>query len=165
MPRILVAVTTRDGDVDVTNIGRPAALVAFGDKYGKSIPDEYAEIAWLTHRALGIEQPLDEWLETLEELTANDAEVEAAQREQAGKLLAHERLSKMSGEELVALLDVDGTKLTPELAALVLEAKQSLDELEARRQAELDEAKAAAEGAGEAEPDPTHAASTAGAGG
>lgn len=102
MPKLEVALATVDGTRQIVNIGRPAVLIAFADEFGKAMPglsdpridgDEnvsvglsptvWREYAWCTHRALGIEQPLDEWVETLDELTANDDAVEALRVELA----------------------------------------------------------------------------------
>lgn len=83
MPRIDVALVYADGRKEVVTVGRPADLIAFADKFQKTAPSEpYAirELAWLAHRALHVEQPLDEWVETLDELTGQDevvAEVRA----------------------------------------------------------------------------------------
>lgn len=131
MPRILVAVTRRDGDVDVVNVGRPAALVAFGDEKGKTAPDNYGDFAWLAHRALGIDQPLGEWLDTLEDLDASDSAVAAAERKVRERLEPHELLESLRAAELVELFR------TGQLGDLVEQADDRLAEL--RREAERDE--------------------------
>jgi hypothetical protein len=89
MPRLDVAVITRDGDAEIVNAARPAALVAFSDAHeGKLMPETTREIAWLVHRTLGVEEPLEEWLETLEEISADDADVRLARRIIAGDEIA-----------------------------------------------------------------------------
>lgn len=151
MPRIIVAVTDRDGEPQLVNIGRPAALVAFADKYGKNVPEAYPEVAWLTHRALSIDTPLDEWLETLEDLTANDAEVERVDRELAGRQTPLEQLAKLSGEATLELVDAVVASIgeaglrpedEPKLPQLVVDARAELEE---RTQAALEQAEADAE--------------------
>ena len=85
MPRLEVAVITRDGDALVVNAARPASLVAFSDAHeGKSMPETFREIAWIVHRALDVEQPLDEWLATLEDVSAMPEDVAVAKRILAG---------------------------------------------------------------------------------
>jgi hypothetical protein len=86
MPRIDVALVYRDGRREVVTVGRPADLIAFADKFEKTAPSEpYAirELAWLAHRALKVEQPLDEWVEELDERTGQEDVVEAIRAERA----------------------------------------------------------------------------------
>jgi hypothetical protein len=78
MPQIDVAVATRDGARRIVNVGRPGLLIAFADKFGKTAPEPphiMRELAWLVHHELKVEQPLDEWVETLVELTDNQEDV------------------------------------------------------------------------------------------
>lgn len=83
MARIEVALVYTDGRKEVVNTGRPADLIAFADTFEKLAPSEpYAvrELAWLAHRALKVEQPLDEWIDTLDDISSSDeviAEVRA----------------------------------------------------------------------------------------
>lgn len=72
MPRIEVAVTYNDGTREIVNAGKPAVLVAFGDEHGHPGPESPREIAWLVHRALGVEEPLNEWLDTLDDLDGSE---------------------------------------------------------------------------------------------
>lgn len=137
MPRIMVAVE-RDGVVEVKNIGRPASLVAFGDKFKKSAPTSYDEIAWLAHRTFAPERPFQEWLDELDELTANEEVVAAAQRAQADAMTPAERLDAMTAAELVELGDVDEGR---GLAKLLTEAR---DELAKRKAADDGKAEAIA---------------------
>ena len=86
MPRIEVALVYQDGRKEVVTVGRPADLIAFADKFEKVAPSEpYAirELAWLAHRSLRVEQPLDEWIDTLEDITSADAAVEEVRAELA----------------------------------------------------------------------------------
>lgn len=141
MPRILAAVTGRDGDVSVVNIGRPAALVAFGDQFGKTAPESYKEMAWLAHRALAPEGvPLAEWLETLEDLDANEATVARVERKLRGDLEPHELLAELDAGDFIAMSPDEFVQLRDA-------AKRRLDELEADRERKAKEAaeKAAAE--------------------
>jgi hypothetical protein len=65
----------------VVNAARPATLVAFEDAHeGKMMPETIREIAWVVHHALGVEQPLDEWLATLEDVSAQAEDVALARR-------------------------------------------------------------------------------------
>ncbi|HEY3020270.1 MAG TPA: hypothetical protein VGJ32_08760 [Solirubrobacteraceae bacterium] len=85
MPRLEVAVISRDGEATIVNASRPATLVAFEDAHeGKMMPETIREIAWVVHHALGIEQPLDEWLPTLEDVSAQAEDVALARRIIAG---------------------------------------------------------------------------------
>jgi hypothetical protein len=86
MPPVNVAVVYDDGHKEVVRAGRPADLIAFADTFDKLGPSEpYAirELAWLVHRALKLEQPLAEWVETLEDITADETEVAKVQEELA----------------------------------------------------------------------------------
>jgi len=81
-----VAVVYQDGRKEVVTIGRPADLIAFADAFDKVGPTEpYAirEIAWLTHRALKIELELEDWIESLEDITGDPDEVETMRAELA----------------------------------------------------------------------------------
>ena len=81
MPRLEVAIVDRDGAARVVNAARPATLVAFEDEHeGKMMPETIREIAWVVHHALGVEQPLDEWLATLEDVSAQADDVGRAKR-------------------------------------------------------------------------------------
>ena len=84
MARIDIAVVYTDGRKEVVNAGRPADLIAFADTFDKTGPSEphaIKELAWLAHRALRIEQPLEEWVDTLDELTGNDERIAEIQAE------------------------------------------------------------------------------------
>ena len=79
MPRLDVAVIDRDGAARVVNAGRPATLVAFEDAHeGKMMPETFREISWVVHHALAIEEPLNEWLDTLEVVSAQPEDVALA---------------------------------------------------------------------------------------
>jgi uncharacterized protein (UPF0147 family) len=81
MARLEVAVIDREGDAMVVNAARPLTLVAFEDAHeGKSMPQTVREVAWMVHHALAIEQPLDEWLATLEDVSADPDVVALARR-------------------------------------------------------------------------------------
>ena len=81
MARLEVAVIDRDGGAMVVNAARPLTLVAFEDAHdGRSQPNNVREVAWMVHHALGIEEPLDEWLATLEDVSADPEVVGLARR-------------------------------------------------------------------------------------
>jgi hypothetical protein len=83
--RLEVAVIHQDGRAEVVNASRPATLVAFSDEYGgKMMPETIREIAWVVHRALGVEEPLDVWLTTLEDISAAPEDVALARRVMEG---------------------------------------------------------------------------------
>jgi hypothetical protein len=85
MPRLEVAVIARDGSAKIVNASRPATLVAFGDAHaGKTMPESIREISWVVHHSLGVEEPLDEWLGTLEDVSAMPEDVALARRIIAG---------------------------------------------------------------------------------
>lgn len=85
MPRLEVAIISRDGEAVVVNAARPASLVAFGDQFdGKMMPDNPREVAWLVHHALEVSEPLEEWLKTLEDISAAPDDVRLARRILAG---------------------------------------------------------------------------------
>jgi hypothetical protein len=85
MPRLEVAIISRDGEAQVVNAARPASLVAFGDHFdGKMMPDNPREVAWLVHNALEVTEPLEEWLKTLEDISAAPDDVRLARRILAG---------------------------------------------------------------------------------
>jgi hypothetical protein len=85
MPRLEVAVIHRSGDAQLVNASRPATLVAFADEFdGRMFPETPREIAWIVHRALGVAEPLDEWLEGLEDIAADPSTVKLAKRILAG---------------------------------------------------------------------------------
>ena len=68
--RLYVALLHRDGRAEIVNASRPASLVAFSDEHeGKEAPENAREMAWLVHHALGVEQPLDDWLAEVEDLS------------------------------------------------------------------------------------------------
>lgn len=80
MPRIDVAVRFADGREEVVQVGRPADLIAFADQFGHIAPEPpYAirELAWLTHRALRIQEPLEQWVDSLDDISAGDDAVAA----------------------------------------------------------------------------------------
>ena len=85
--RLDIAVVYDDGRREVVTVGRPADLIAFAeqfDKLGPAGPQAVREIAWLTHRALRVEQPLDAWIETLDDITADPEEVAKLRDELGG---------------------------------------------------------------------------------
>jgi hypothetical protein len=87
MPRLYVAVLGRDGSAEIINAGRPGSLVAFSDAHdGKVVPESTREIAWLVHHALGIAEPLDKWLDGLEDVSVQPEDLEVARKVQAGEL-------------------------------------------------------------------------------
>lgn len=151
MPRILAVVEKRDGGLELVNIGRPAALVAFAEKFGKMAPEDYPEVAWLAHRALDVDVELEEWLETLEDLDAGDrvAEVELQLR---GRLEPPELLEALSAAEVVELGDTPSehepgrSKLDELLDSVARTLQRRADEAErdaaaAMHNAELDREK------------------------
>jgi hypothetical protein len=84
MPRIDVALVYSDGRKEVVSVGRPADLIAFADKFDKAAPSEpYAifELAWLAHRALKIETPIEAWVDELDDLIGADDAVDAIKAE------------------------------------------------------------------------------------
>jgi len=84
MPRIDVGLVYLDGHKQVVTVGRPADLIAFADTFEKVAPSEphvIREAAWLAHYALRIEQPLDEWVQTLDDITTDDDAVAAIRAE------------------------------------------------------------------------------------
>jgi len=84
MPRIDVALVFTDGRREVVTVGRPADLIAFADNFGKIAPSEphaVRELVWLAHHALKVDEPLDQWVEQLDDITSDEegvAEVRAA---------------------------------------------------------------------------------------
>jgi hypothetical protein len=85
MPRLEVAIISRDGSAQVVNAARPASLVAFSDDHEQKVmPETIREIAWVVHHALEISEPLDEWLGTLEDISAQPEDVALAKRILAG---------------------------------------------------------------------------------
>lgn len=69
MPRIEIAVEYVDGRNEVVTVGRPADLIAFADEFEKVAPDGphvIRESTWLVHRALRVDAPFAEWVDTLE---------------------------------------------------------------------------------------------------
>jgi len=87
MPRLDVALRYADGRKEVVTVGRPADLIAFADEFDKiapSGPKAIREVAWLTHRALKTDVPLEEWLEELDELTADDDAIASLRAELEG---------------------------------------------------------------------------------
>jgi hypothetical protein len=78
--RLEVAIIERDGTAQIVNAARPATLVAFTDEFDKTMPETIREIAWVVHHALAIEQPLDTWLATLEDISALPDDVALARR-------------------------------------------------------------------------------------
>jgi len=84
MPSIKVALVFTDGRREVISVGRPVDLIAFADNFGKIAPSEpYAvrELVWLAHRALRIDEPLDEWVESLDDITSDADQVAEVQAE------------------------------------------------------------------------------------
>jgi hypothetical protein len=74
--RVEVALVYDDGRKLVADISRPAALVWFGDEYGKLQPETYSEIARLVHHVEAPDTPFAEWIETVEVLDAQDETIE-----------------------------------------------------------------------------------------
>jgi hypothetical protein len=82
MAKHQIAVEYVDGRRELVTIGRPADLIAFADKFEKVAPDTSGpylvrEAAWLVHRALRVDEPFEEWIETLEGLEFSSPELEA----------------------------------------------------------------------------------------
>jgi hypothetical protein len=80
MPRIDVALVFTDGRKEVVTVGRPSDLIAFADTFDKIAPSEphaVRELVWLAHRALRIDTPLDEWVESLDDITSDEEQVAA----------------------------------------------------------------------------------------
>jgi hypothetical protein len=104
MPRLEVAVIDREGGATIVNATRPATLVAFEDAHeGKMMPETIREIAWVVHHALGIAQPIDEWLATLEDVSAQPEDVKLARRILAGDEDARKiALGELQPEESLA---------------------------------------------------------------
>lgn len=78
MPRIDVALVFRDGRREVVTVGRPSDLIAFADNFDKIAPSEphaVRELVWLAHRALRIDEPLDTWVESLDDITSDEEQV------------------------------------------------------------------------------------------
>lgn len=92
MPRIEIALVYSDGRKEVVTAGRPVDLIAFADEFGKSAPSEphlVREAAWLAHRAKRVEQPLDSWIDELDDISANPDTVAEVQAElEEGKVEA-----------------------------------------------------------------------------
>jgi len=87
MPRIDVGLVYDDGRKQVVSVGRPADLIAFADTFDKLAPSEphvIREAAWLAHHALGVEQPLDQWVQTLEDITTDEDAVAEIRAELEG---------------------------------------------------------------------------------
>jgi hypothetical protein len=85
MPRLEVAVVKRDGSAQIVNASRPASLVAFSDAHdGKVMPETIREIAFVVHHAMGLDEPLDDWIASLEDLSAFPEDVARAKRIIAG---------------------------------------------------------------------------------
>jgi len=76
--RVDVALVFEDGQKEVVSVGRPADLIAFADEFQQSAPSEpYAirQLAWLAHRALRVDEPLDSWVERLDDITGDETRV------------------------------------------------------------------------------------------
>lgn len=98
MPVFNILVVPDDGEPVIVNAGRPACLMAFEEEFQHSTPEDYTETAWLAHRALKIETPLKEWIETLDELTANPVDIEKAKaRKQGEEITDEEALERAAG--------------------------------------------------------------------
>lgn len=96
--RLYVALLRRDGTAEIVNASRPASLVAFSDAHdGKDAPDTAREMAWLVHHALGVDEELDAWLETIEDLSPDPDDLALARKIQAGEITLAEVLERESG--------------------------------------------------------------------
>jgi hypothetical protein len=84
MLRIDVAVVYQDGRKEVVPVGRPAVLIAFEDHFGHDTPSGWRELCWLTHKALGVAEPLDVWVEQLEIISSRDEDVDELRAELNG---------------------------------------------------------------------------------
>jgi hypothetical protein len=84
MPKIDVLVARGDEE-QIVAAGRPVHLIAFYERFGHDSPQNVPELAWLTHRALGVEEPLQEWVKTLDELTAAPIDVQKARARMHGE--------------------------------------------------------------------------------
>lgn len=78
MPRLEVLVQSDDGNRVIVNCDRPATLMAFGDTFDKELPTNVREVAWLAHNALKIDEPLDDWIESVDWITLDPDDVEEA---------------------------------------------------------------------------------------
>ena len=78
MPRIEVLLTYDDGKEVIVNAGVPKALISFHDEHGHDNPESFREVAWLVHKAIGADDPLDTFIDSLWELTTDEEEVQAA---------------------------------------------------------------------------------------
>ena len=107
--RLEVAIIERDGTAQVVNAARPATLVAFTDEFDKTMPETIREIAWVVHHALAIEQPLDAWLATLEDISALPDDVALARRIIGGDDEARKiALGELPNPDAPTLADLEG---------------------------------------------------------
>lgn len=71
-----VAVAYSDGTRTVAVIGRPADLIAFEDKTGRSEPDRYSDFAFLVWRVEARDVEFATWIDTLDGLDSRPEVVE-----------------------------------------------------------------------------------------
>lgn len=65
-----------DGRVERINPNRPKLLIAFEMEHGVQQPQTHAQIAWLAWHALGRPaDSIDAWLDTVEEIDADEVEM------------------------------------------------------------------------------------------
>ena len=101
MAKIEIGLVFEDGRKQLVRVGRPADLIAFAERFDKVAPDGphlIYEGAWLTHRALRISEPLEEWIDRLDEISANPEEV-ARLREELEPGKAELELETANGDQ------------------------------------------------------------------
>ncbi len=84
--RAKMIVTMDDGSVHEFNPNRPRLLLDMEKRWGVQTPERHEHVVWLAHHALKVDEPLDEWVDGVEDIVAMSAEeIAAAEAMDEGK--------------------------------------------------------------------------------
>lgn len=63
-----ITVTYEDGSVVEFNPNKPRLLLDLEKRWNVQVPERHEHVFWLAHRAVGGDEPYDEWVDRVEEV-------------------------------------------------------------------------------------------------
>ena len=90
MPLVEIGIRV-GGEWRVLAAGRPSDMIAFEDEYGVPGPDPesgkmWRQVSWLAHRIDAPLEPFDQWLASVEDITADPDQLVTIKAELAAKV-------------------------------------------------------------------------------
>jgi hypothetical protein len=79
MPRARMIVTYDDGQVVDFNPNRPRYLLDMENRFGVQQPEKHEHMVWLAHHVVAPDEPLDEWIDRVADIDAEDLSAEASE--------------------------------------------------------------------------------------